>query len=47
MLHNDIKTDNVVLAPSTSGLSVNAVIIDFGKACHVKQGKRYHRKGTI
>lgn len=42
MLHNDIKSDNIVLAPNYSGIAINAVIIDFGKACDVKQGRRYY-----
>ena len=39
VLHNDIKSDNIVLAPSSLGLCVNPIIIDFGKACDVTQGK--------
>ena len=42
VLHNDLKSDNVALAPSSLGKTVNAVIIDFGKACNVTKGKRYH-----
>ena len=42
ILHNDIKSDNIVLAPSSLGNTVNAVIVDFGKACDLKQGKRSH-----
>ena len=41
VLHNDIKSDNIVLAPNYSSTAINAVIIDFGKACDVKQGRRY------
>ena len=39
MLHNDIKSDNIVLDANSSRSAGNAVIIDFGKACDVKQGK--------
>ena len=42
VLHNDIKSDNVVLEPGFSNSVVKAVIIDFGKACNVDQGRHYH-----
>ena len=42
VLHNDIKSDNIVLAPRPLQLCVYPVIIDFGKACDVGQGKLYH-----
>ena len=35
ILHNDIKEDNVVLEER------KGIIIDFGKACYEKDGKRY------
>lgn len=40
VIHNDLKCDNVVLA-STSQACVKAVIIDFGKACSLTEGKKY------
>ena len=42
VLHNDLKNGNIVLAPCSLGKTVNAIIIDFGKASNVTQGKRYH-----
>ena len=33
---------NIVLAHNYSGIAINAVITDFGKACDVKQGRRYY-----
>ena len=42
ILHNDIKSDNIVLDANNSDSTVKAVIIDFGKACHIKQAKMYH-----
>lgn len=39
LLHNDIKSDNVVIERSI--LSVKSVLIDFGKACEESEGKRY------
>ena len=42
VIHNDIKSDNICLAPSfTTTMSVKAVIIDFGKACNITNGKSY------
>lgn len=41
ILHNDIKGDNVVLSSTLQG-SLSAVIIDFGKACEISQGKKYN-----
>ena len=41
VLHNDIKSDNIVLDANSSSSAVNAVIIEFGKACDVKKGKHY------
>lgn len=35
ILHNDIKEDNVVLHAN------EAIIVDFGKACLAKDGKKY------
>ena len=40
VIHNDLKCDNVVLA-STSQSYIKAVIIDFGKACLLAEGKKY------
>lgn len=42
VIHNDIKSDNIVLAPSSLGLCVNPIIIYFGKACDVTQEKLYN-----
>ena len=39
ILHNDIKTDNIVLDGSPS--QIRCVLIDFGKSCFISQGKRY------
>ena len=39
ILHNDLKCDNIVLNSSTS--SIQAVIIDYGKACEIKEEKLY------
>lgn len=36
ILHNDLKCDNIFLDSLTS-----AIIIDYGKACGVKEGKYY------
>ena len=40
-LQNDLKLDNVVIGESLTQ-SVRAYIIDFGKACLLANGKRYH-----
>lgn len=40
ILHNDLKSDNVILT-ATLDRVVKPVIIDFGKACEVVQGKLY------
>ena len=42
ILHNDLKSDNIVLTPCLSSNRVNPVIIDFGKACSSNEGKLYH-----
>ena len=42
ILHNDIKSDNIVLAPGLSRKIAYPVIIDFGKACSLNEGKHYH-----
>ena len=42
VLHNDIKSDNIVLEADTSSSIAHPVIIDFGKACDVGKGKMYH-----
>ena len=42
IIHNDIKSDNICLtSPITTKLCVQAVIIDFGKACNANKGKTY------
>ena len=42
VIHNDIKSDNICLASSfTTAMCVQAVIVDFGKACNVTNGKSY------
>ena len=42
VIHNDIKSDNICLAsPITTAMCVRAVIIDFGKACNIANGKSY------
>ena len=40
LIHNDIKLDNVCLT-STSTSQLQAVIVDFGKACDIQNGKLY------
>ena len=40
VIHNDIKGDNILLK-STDGGSVTGVLIDFGKACFVKNATKY------
>ena len=46
ILHNDLKTDNIVLKSTTVPLAdstiVGAVIIDFGKACEISKGRTYN-----
>uniref|UniRef100_A0A1X7TUD5 Protein kinase domain-containing protein n=1 Tax=Amphimedon queenslandica TaxID=400682 RepID=A0A1X7TUD5_AMPQE len=39
ILHNDLKEDNIVLQQEID--KINSVIIDFGKACMIENGKRY------
>ena len=39
VLHNDLKDDNIVLNQTST--QVGAVIVDFGKACKIGEGKRY------
>ena len=39
IIHNDIKCDNIVLTSGTTHL--RAIIVDFGKACRVAEGKYY------
>ena len=42
VIHNDIKSDNICLTTtSTTKAHVQAVIIDFGKACAITQSKSY------
>ena len=38
-IHNDIKSDNI--SPLTAATCLRAVIIDFGKACNIANGKLY------
>ena len=40
ILHNDLKADNIVLT-SHSSTKLKAILIDFGKACELSDGKRY------
>ena len=42
LLHNDLKTDNVVLTSIPPAGSIGPVIIDFGKACEIRKGRLYH-----
>ena len=39
-LHNDIKCDNIMLHSTED--TCTGVLIDFGKACLLKNGQRYH-----
>lgn len=39
IIHNDIKCDNIVL--DKKGSSIEGIIIDFGKACSISDGKYY------
>ena len=42
IIHNDIKSDNICLGSSfISTVCIQAVIIDFGKACNITSGKSY------
>ena len=40
LLHNDLKMDNICLTSSLNS-QLQAVIIDFGKACDIHRGKLY------
>ena len=40
ILHNDIKTDNILIERLPSG--IRSVLIDFNKACHSDEGQLYH-----
>ena len=40
ILHNDIKTDNILIE-RLSGSDVRSVLIDFNKACHSDEGQVY------
>ena len=40
VLHNDIKTDNILIERLPSG--IRSVLIDFNKACHSNEGQLYH-----
>lgn len=50
ILHNDIKSDNVVIGKSlesctkscTSSSSYQILLVDFGKACKSSEGKAFH-----
>lgn len=48
ILHNDLKTDNIVLkpAPLADNTIAGAVIIDFGKACEISKGRMYNLSHT-
>lgn len=39
ILHNDIKTDNILIERISNG--VRALLIDFNKACHSDEGQVY------
>ena len=39
ILHNDLKDDNIALSKTLS--QIRAVIVDFGKACRISEGKYY------
>ena len=39
LLHNDLKTDNVVITSIPLAGSIRPVIIDFGKACEISKGR--------
>lgn len=41
VLHNDLKSDNIVLAQSGGTFRFYPVIVDFGKACDASSGKYY------
>lgn len=40
IIHNDIKEDNITL--TNIGHKIKSVVIDFGKACFVENGKKYN-----
>lgn len=42
LLHNDLKADNIVLASTALTNSIGPVIIDFGKACEISNGRVYN-----
>lgn len=42
VLHNDLKSDNIVIAPASVGAPFQVVIVDFGKACVINRGALYH-----
>ena len=42
VLHNNLKGDNIVLTTSVVKGLLGAVVIDFGKACEIKNGQTYH-----
>ena len=45
ILHNDIKSDNIVIDDRSS--SIQCVVIDFGKSCFAADGRSYAlREGT-
>ena len=39
ILHNDLEDDNIALSKTSS--QIRAVIVDFGKACKISEGKYY------
>ena len=45
VLHNDIKTDNILITKSPEDNN-QVVLIDFGKATHISEAKRYHLSET-
>ena len=42
LVHNDLKTDNVVLTSIPPAGSIGPVIIDFSKACEISKGRVYN-----
>ena len=44
ILHNDIKSDNIVLDNQCA--HIQSVLVDFGKACYTQDAKQYHLTAT-
>ena len=42
ILHNDVKSDNIVVQYILPGASVKAILIDLGKGCYLSAAKKYH-----